>query len=130
MELRKGTHIYTHVHIHIHARLKCILSQELAGNEVLEKPWNYGKADRIVKDLVEVAGITTELQKQKLAAVIRVCVNVCMCIHKRTHICIFVVKDVVKVADNTTELQKTEACCGNTCVYVCVCIHVCNERRL
>jgi hypothetical protein len=40
---------------------------------MLGKPWNYGKTDRIVKDLVEIADVTTELQKQKVATVRPAC---------------------------------------------------------
>ena len=38
---------------------------EMAGGAVLEKPWNYGKAERMVKDLVELAEVTTEIRKEK-----------------------------------------------------------------
>ena len=42
--------------------------EEMAGEEQLKKPWNAGKAARAAADLIELASVTSEIRRNKMAS--------------------------------------------------------------
>jgi hypothetical protein len=41
--------------------------EEMAGAETLKKPWNEGKTARATADLIELAGVTSQIRRNKMA---------------------------------------------------------------
>ena len=39
---------------------------EMAGEDALKKPWNEGKTSRATADLIELAGVTSQIRRNKV----------------------------------------------------------------